>query len=108
MKIVPIIRRAKIVGSSFRQEHEKAAYQALAQGDRLAFEMEPANPADAFAVKVLTEEGVHVGYIPKEMSGCLYAFAALREEVNLVGLAHGGGLFSLGMEVVPATEMDHG
>jgi len=59
----------KIVGTSFegRQEYLKQ----LKTGDVLVLECEPTNSFDKNAIKVLTEKGVHLGYIPKDTAAKL-------------------------------------
>jgi hypothetical protein len=95
--VTPILRRSKIVGNYFRPAEAKAAFAALKQGDLLTFEMEPTNEYDPFAVKVLTAEGVFVGYVPKEFSGVFYTLAKLVAPADILGLAHGSGVFSIGV-----------
>ena len=40
-------------------------------------EPEPDNPYDANAIKILAEDGHHVGYVPKDMTGAVREFASL-------------------------------
>lgn len=74
--IVPLIRDAKIVGNYFRDEAGKTAFDAVSPNDMLKLELEYDNEHDPYAVKVLTEAGVHIGYIPKEISAVLHALHA--------------------------------
>lgn len=40
-------------------------------------EPEPNNPYDANAIKILAEDGYHVGYVPKDMTEAVREFASL-------------------------------
>lgn len=40
-------------------------------------EPEPDNPYDANAIKILAEDGHHIGYVPKDMTGAVRDFATL-------------------------------
>lgn len=52
-----------IAGMSFRENIEK--YIGEHSG---TLEAEPTNPYDANAIKILAEDGHHVGYVPKDMT----------------------------------------
>lgn len=82
-KLKPLFRNARVVGSQFRDEAAKAAYASLAKGEVLTLELEPTNEHDEFAVKVLVE-GLHIGYIPREMSAVLHATGVGADVVAVV------------------------
>lgn len=67
----PLLRNCRIVGSQFRDDAAQAIYAALAKGDELQLQLDPANPHDPLAVKVIAD-GTHVGYIPREMSAVFH------------------------------------
>ena len=52
-----------VVGMRFRRE-SLAAVQYLKVGDSLVLRREPDNPHDKNAIRVETESGIHIGYIP--------------------------------------------
>lgn len=96
--VKPLFRNARIVGSSFRDDHAKTIYAQLKVRDAVEFELEPSNEHDPFAVKVLAD-GVHVGYIPREMSAVLYATGVgehIQAVVSEVG-AKGGVMVTVGL-----------
>lgn len=100
MNIIPIIRHAKIVGNYFRPKEAKDVFNALTEGAPLALEVEAGNPHDPFATKVLAN-GMHIGYVPKEISAVFHAFGT----DGVIAVAHGKGEFSVG---VGQENMDHG
>ena len=61
-----------IAGMSFRENIEE--YIGEHSGN---LEAEPTNPYDANAIKILAEDGHHVGYVPKDMT------AEVRKRTNL-------------------------
>ena len=54
----------KIAGSSFRQD----VIKTLTVGDQLVIEREPSNEHDANAVKIMTVDGLQVGYLNKDLA----------------------------------------
>lgn len=58
----------KVKGTSFRSPDEIAAARFCNLGDTLILEPEPDNDIDPYAVKVLTMEGVHIGYVEASYS----------------------------------------
>jgi SWI/SNF-related matrix-associated actin-dependent regulator of chromatin subfamily A3 len=52
-------RKFKVTGASFYKNDAE-------EGDLIFFELEPDNPHDKNAIKVLNEEGLMLGHIPKE------------------------------------------
>jgi hypothetical protein len=68
----PLLRGLEVVGLFYRPPEAKAHALALV-GDTHegALEIEPTNQFDPFAVKVLLK-GVHVGYLPKTVSGSIF------------------------------------
>ena len=98
MSLKPLFRNARIVGSSFRDDHAKAIYAALKVADPVDFELEPSNEHDPYAVKVIAD-GVHVGYIPREMSAVIYATGVgehIQAVVSEVG-AKGSVMITVGL-----------
>lgn len=57
---------AALVGVNFRGREAIARVKELTIGEKVSLEAEPSNPYDVNAVKVITEDGVFVGYISKE------------------------------------------
>lgn len=52
-----------VKGLNYRSEEEQEAAKNLEEGDDLLLEGEPTNEHDPFAIKVLTTEGYHIGYV---------------------------------------------
>ena len=59
--MIPKNRKFNVAGVSFHQASVKV-------GDEINFELEPSNPYDSNAVKVLKRNGIVLGHVPKEMS----------------------------------------
>lgn len=55
-----------VKGMHFRGEAAKAYAEAMQPGDNLTIEREPDNQYDANAIKVITPNGMHLGYLAKE------------------------------------------
>lgn len=70
-----LIRNMKVAGTFFRTPAEQEALKALAGAERDGYLIaEPTNEVDPYAVKVVTDTGVHCGYVPAVWSGlCLEA-----------------------------------
>lgn len=60
---LPCVKEMEVKGIYYRTIDEKAAARDVEVGDTLILEVEPDNPVDPNAVKVLTLEGVHIGYV---------------------------------------------
>ena len=56
----------KCVGLYYRTAAEQTRAMNLKPGEALRLEPEPTNPFDPNAVKVLTEDGFHIGYVSKD------------------------------------------
>lgn len=82
--VKPVIRDARIMGVSFRDTAAQNRYQQLVQGEQLAIEPEPANEFDPYAVKILTQDGVHLGYVPKEISAVLHVLTDVHAKLVTV------------------------
>lgn len=54
-----------LVGANFRPPESREAVKNLSIGDILPLERDPSNPYDTFAIKVISPEGDHLGFIPK-------------------------------------------
>lgn len=50
-------------GLNYRNEEEQEAAEDLEEGDDLILESEPTNEYDPLAIKVLTVDGFHIGYV---------------------------------------------
>lgn len=59
----PCVKEMEVKGTYYRTIDEKAAARDLEVGDTLILKVEQDNPVDPNAVKVLTLEGVHIGYV---------------------------------------------
>lgn len=55
-------------GIRYRSEESQARIARLRTGDRLTVERDPANVASAFAVKVLCDEDLHLGFVPDPLA----------------------------------------
>ncbi len=55
--------RFKVKGLWYRRAEEKSAAYRLEMGDLLVLKEEPDNVYDPFAIKVMTEDGFHIGYV---------------------------------------------
>lgn len=55
--------RFEVVGLRYRDEDAQYAAYGLEEGDYLELEEEPDNRYDPYAVKVLTTDGYHIGYV---------------------------------------------
>lgn len=60
-KLIPINFACK--GLYYRTEKEKAYARILKVGDYLYLEKEPDNPRSKYAIKILSDSGIHIGYI---------------------------------------------
>ena len=61
-----------IAGMSYRENIDEYLGEHVG-----TLEAEPTNPYDANAIKILAEDGHHVGYVPKDMTGAVRDFATL-------------------------------
>lgn len=59
--MIPKNRKFNVAGVSYHQA-------SVNVGDEIHFELEPSNPYDSNAVKVLKRNGTVLGHVPKEMS----------------------------------------
>lgn len=75
----------EVKGIIYRDEEGQAAAKALSVGDKLILEAEPTNENDPSAIKVLTEAGVHIGYLPKKTAENIGSWLA---EVKLCAVYH--------------------
>lgn len=57
--------RTHIAGTNFRPIAAQVRAKALIEGEELFLEAEPENQFDPNAIRVFTQDGVHIGYIPK-------------------------------------------
>ena len=64
----PRVINFSVKGTSFRNKSDIAAARYLEHGDTLILQKEPDNPVDPNAVKVLTINGAHIGYVPVQFS----------------------------------------
>ena len=66
-KIQNILSRFSIKGTYYRTFEDIERANKLQKGETLYLVPEPNNEYDKNAIKVLTEDNVHIGYIPKEL-----------------------------------------
>lgn len=71
-----------IRGNAYRQPGERKRYARLENGESLTLEAEPQNPYDPNAVKVLSKEGVHLGYMPRDMAAQWHDKLAMLQQVR--------------------------
>lgn len=57
-----------IAGTQYHDFSENTDIARLAQGDVCRLEREPSNAFDEYAIRVLTESGAMLGYIPKHQN----------------------------------------
>lgn len=55
----------KVVGGFYRSYDAKKVLRSLRVGDYVYFKEEPTNPYDKNAIMVISEDGYHIGYIPR-------------------------------------------
>lgn len=67
LKIQNILSRFRINGTYYRTLEEIERANKLQKGEPLYLVPEPNNEYDNNAIKVLTKDNVHIGYIPKEL-----------------------------------------
>lgn len=65
---MPTTFYAALVGVAFRPAGTKDIVRSLIIGDELLLEAEPTNSYHANAVKVLDDEGNHLGYIERDQA----------------------------------------
>jgi hypothetical protein len=86
MPAIPILRDVVIAGTSFRDPIARQYAKIMPDGTLLKVEAEPTNAHDPLAVKVLTPDNMHLGYVPRESSGAIALLltegVALRVEVT--------------------------
>lgn len=58
--------QSEIRGAHFRGEEAKNICALMSKGEAVALEREPENQYDPFAIKAMTGNGIHIGYIAKE------------------------------------------
>ena len=56
----------KVVGGFYRSYDAKKVLRSLGIGDYVYFKEEPTNPYDKNAIMVISEDGYHIGYIPRD------------------------------------------
>jgi hypothetical protein len=57
-----------IAGPQYRKPFEKKRLAEMKKGDALILAREPTNSHDPKAVQVLSDDGVHVGYVPRPLN----------------------------------------
>lgn len=73
-------------------ENRVENYSALNIDDKLILVRDPENPHDKSAIKVETENGEELGYVPKEMAEELAQRLDKKEVFNLTVYAKGGSI----------------
>lgn len=59
-------RITQFVGISHREDSEYERYKNLVDGEKVLLVKEPSNPYDKNAIKVLTQDGYHIGYLARD------------------------------------------
>jgi len=65
--------RTVIVGNNHRPLEAQQRYRELTKDESLTLVRDPGNSWDSNAIEVHTEDGVHIGFIPKTMNAELAA-----------------------------------
>lgn len=60
-----LYKNIKVVGGFYRSYDAKKVLRSLSIGDYVYFKEEPTNPYDKNAIMVISEDGYHIGYIPR-------------------------------------------
>jgi hypothetical protein len=97
--IIPIIREMPLAGVTFRSKDEQAKAYALPLGTDLSIELEPTNAHDKFAAKVLTQDGVWIGYLPRTVAGIAYLLDATSRPYCLRLVSRKAGALMLSLAV---------
>lgn len=67
--LTPMGRRVfRLKGLYYRTPSEQQRAVCLQKDETLVLEPEPHNAHDPYAIRVLTDDGVHIGYVPRELS----------------------------------------
>lgn len=61
-----LYKNIKVVGGFYRSYDAKKVLRSLGIGDYVYFKEEPTNPYDKNAIMVISEDGYHIGYIPRD------------------------------------------
>lgn len=67
-QILPCVKSIDVRGTYYRNTKEKAAARDVEVGDSLILQEETDNPVDPNAVKVMTINGVHIGYVQYDIA----------------------------------------
>ena len=92
--MIPLIRHGKVVGNYFRDQEGKDALRNLSPESPLFLEKEPTNEHDRFAVRIITQDRIWIGFVPKEYSGIFYHV----DPSCCAAVYHGKNEFSVGLE----------
>jgi len=57
-----------VIGGKYRSAADRRRAAQLTDGEILRLERDPKNPADPNAVKVVTFDGHHIGFIPRTLA----------------------------------------
>ena len=81
--------RTEIRGAHFRGDDAKNIVALMSPGEAVALEPEPENPYDENAIRVLTGDDTHIGYIAKEDAASImpYLDQGLRAVCRITGHA---------------------
>lgn len=78
-------RQFFIAGVQFRPRGEiMVAAKELNEGDLLTLQPEPTNKYDPNAVKILTEDGNFLGYVPKKFSAEISAMLEIEAPIECI------------------------
>lgn len=83
----------KAVGVTF--ENRQRVIRNLKAGDKLQFILEPNNPYDRYAIKIVTMDGKHIGYVSKDYNKTIFNEISLGRKYKLtISSVTGGGFDS--------------
>ena len=82
---MPVFIACNIAGTKFRDIEAQVVAARLKKGDPLTLVPEPDNKYDRHAVKVMTDEGIFLGYVPAIFSPEVAGAIAAGEVLNATG-----------------------
>lgn len=82
----------KAVGVTF--ENRQRVIRNIKVGDKLQFILEPTNPYDRYAIKIVTMDGKTIGYVSKDYNKTIFNEISLGRKYNLTICSITGGGFN--------------
>ncbi len=82
----------KVVGVTF--ENRQRVIRKLNLGDKLQFVLEPTNPYDRYAIKIVTMDGQDIGYVSKDYNQNIFLQMSLGVKFDLTISSITGGGFN--------------